>query len=63
MLNGKTAIVTGGSRGIGRAIALRLSSLGADIAIIYAGNSEAAEKTAPTAATSPAAMRSGTLLR
>ena len=46
MLNGKTAIVTGGSRGIGRAIALRLSSLGADIAIIYAGNSEAAEKTA-----------------
>ena len=46
MLNGKTAIVTGGSRGIGRAIALRLSSLGADIAIIYAGNSEAAERTA-----------------
>ena len=46
MLNGKTAIVTGGSRGIGRAIALRLSSLGADIAIIHAGNSEAAEKTA-----------------
>ena len=43
MLKGKTAIVTGGSRGIGRAIALKLASLGADIAVIYAGNKEAAE--------------------
>ena len=43
MLKGKTAIVTGGSRGIGRAIALKLASLGADIAVIYAGNTEAAE--------------------
>ena len=43
MLRGKTAIVTGGSRGIGRAIALKLASLGADIAVIYAGNAEAAE--------------------
>lgn len=36
MLNGKTALVTGGSRGIGRAIALKLASQGADIAVIYA---------------------------
>ena len=43
-LKGKTAVVTGGSRGIGEAIALRLASLGANIAIIYAGNEEAANK-------------------
>ena len=42
MLKGKTAIITGGSRGIGRAIARRLASMGADIAVIYAGNAEAA---------------------
>lgn len=43
MLKGKTAIVTGGSRGIGAAIASRLASMGADIAVIYAGNRAAAE--------------------
>ena len=43
MLKGKTAIVTGGSRGIGKAIALKLASMGADTAVIYAGNTEAAE--------------------
>lgn len=43
MLNGKIALVTGGSRGIGRAIALKLAGLGADIAVVYAGNSEKAE--------------------
>ena len=43
MLKGKTAIVTGGSRGIGKAIAVKLASLGANIAVIYAGNTEAAE--------------------
>lgn len=42
MLSGKTAIVTGGSRGIGAACARKLASLGADIAIIYAGNTEKA---------------------
>ena len=43
MLNGKTAIVTGGSRGIGAAVARKLASLGADIAVIYAGDQEKAE--------------------
>ncbi len=38
MLNGKTAIVTGGSRGIGSAVARKLASLGADIAILDKGN-------------------------
>ena len=43
MLNGKTALVTGGSRGIGAAVAKKLASLGADIAVVYAGNQAAAE--------------------
>ncbi|MBQ7827428.1 MAG: 3-oxoacyl-ACP reductase FabG [Clostridia bacterium] len=43
MLKGKTAVVTGGSRGIGEAIAYKLASMGASIAVIYAGNTEAAE--------------------
>ncbi len=45
MLQGKTAVVTGGSRGIGKAIALRLAESGADIAIVYAGNEAAATET------------------
>lgn len=45
MLKGKTAIITGGSRGIGRAVCLRFAELGADIALIYANNTEQAEKT------------------
>ena len=40
-LEGKVALVTGASRGIGRSIALLLASRGADIAINYAGNTEA----------------------
>ncbi len=43
MLKGKTAVVTGGSRGIGEAIVYKLASLGADVAVIYAGNAAAAE--------------------
>ena len=43
MLKGKTAIVTGGSRGIGAAIVRKLASMGANIAVIYAGNLAAAE--------------------
>lgn len=41
-LSGKSAVVTGGSRGIGRAIALRLAAQGADVCISYRGNSDAA---------------------
>ena len=39
---GKTAVVTGGSRGIGKAIALKLAKEGYDIALNYASNDEAA---------------------
>lgn len=44
MLSGKTALITGGSRGIGAAIAKKLASLGANIAVVYAGNEAAAQK-------------------
>ena len=44
-LTGKAAIVTGGSRGIGRAIAVRLARQGADVAFSYRGNESAAEET------------------
>ena len=42
-LNGKTPLVTGASRGIGRAIALRLAEDGANVAVIYAGSADKAE--------------------
>jgi 3-oxoacyl-[acyl-carrier protein] reductase len=45
LLEGQVAIVTGGSRGIGKAIALRLAASGAKVLINYARNAEAAEAT------------------
>ena len=43
MLTGRTAVITGGSRGIGAAIARAFAERGAQIAILYAGRTEAAE--------------------
>ena len=43
-LEGRTALITGGWRGIGRATAIRLAREGARIAINYKGNAEAAEE-------------------
>jgi len=47
-LSGKSAVVTGGSRRIGRAIALRLATQGADVAFSYRGNEAAAQDAVAT---------------
>ncbi len=46
LLANKTALITGASRGIGRAVALELAKAGAKIAVNYAGNKKAAEEVA-----------------
>lgn len=45
MLNGKTAVVTGGSRGIGAAICKKFAENGANVALLFAGNTQKAEET------------------
>jgi len=45
VLEGRHAVVTGGSRGIGRAIALALAQQGAKVTILYAGQADAAQQT------------------
>lgn len=45
-LEGKNAIVTGGGRGIGKAVCLELAKAGANITLCYAGNAVSAEETA-----------------
>ena len=49
-ISGKVAIVSGGSRGIGRAIALRLAADGADVTFFYRGNAAAADEVVAAAA-------------
>ncbi len=44
-LKGQTAVVTGASRGIGRAIAVELAKCGADVVVNYSGNEAAADET------------------
>ena len=51
-LTGRACLVTGGSRGIGRAIALELGRHGASVAVGYAHNADAAEEVAEEIATS-----------
>jgi 3-oxoacyl-[acyl-carrier protein] reductase len=44
MLRDKTALITGASRGIGKAIALKFAEQGANVAVVYAGNAEKARE-------------------
>lgn len=49
-LQGKTGLITGASRGIGRAIALAFAREGANVAVIYAGSQQAAQHVCAQAA-------------
>ncbi|NBU63742.1 MAG: SDR family NAD(P)-dependent oxidoreductase, partial [Chloroflexia bacterium] len=44
-LNNRVAVVTGGSRGIGRAISLSIATTGATVVVNYRGNQAAADET------------------
>ncbi len=50
-LQGRTALITGASRGIGRGIAIQLARSGSNVIINYAGNQEAAQDTVNTCIT------------
>ena len=56
---GKTAVVTGGSRGIGRAICEELARGGANVVLCYAGRAEAAQETVAACEALKAAMDAG----
>ena len=60
-MNNPVALITGGSRGIGRGIALELARLGYDLVINYAGNADAARATAADCVA--AAKAAGTTIR
>jgi len=48
VLNNKTAVITGGAKGIGKAISLKMAEQGANIALIYSGSEEAAREVCET---------------
>ena len=54
---GKTAIVTGGSRGIGRACVMRLATEGAKVALVYHSNQQAAEALVAELQSAPGEVR------
>jgi len=54
---GKTALVTGGSRGIGRACVVRLAAEGAKVAFVYHSNQEAADNLAAELKDTPGEVR------
>lgn len=62
MVQGKTAVVTGGSRGIGRVISLKLAENGADIAMVYYGP-EAAKAEAEATEAEIKALGKGTKVK
>jgi 3-oxoacyl-[acyl-carrier protein] reductase len=55
-IRGKVAVVTGGSRGIGRAVVLLLAGEGADVTFFYLGNDDAAAETVAAGAAKGAAI-------